>query len=296
MKLYDCKDIPNSQVTSFHELISFAQKNTKIKGITPEDYLIINLYLKGEAIYETNDEKVKIKPNFITVTHPHEEHILQLSNPNKQCTLIYTPDFINDFVNSFQKKDSFLLENPFNNDKKSLEFNNKIFTEKWDTVSLINNIYQMIGSNLNKDMKLLSEICFQEALLSIIKNEMFIRLQQKNEEQLTLGEKEESKNRIQLAINYINDNYNQNITIEQLAQISNLSKFHFSRLFKKYLGVSPYQYLANKRIENAKMYLKNSHLSVTEIAFEVGFSNLSTFARLFTKVTGISPTSFRRGR
>ena len=294
MKLYNCNDILNSKVTSFHELIKVAQNHTSIQGIKPEDYLIINLYLKGEAVYETEDAKFKISPNFITVTHPGEEHTLQLEQVNKQCTLIYTPEYISDFVNSFMQKEQNLLDNPFNPNKSTLEFKNTLFTEKWDTVALINNIFSMIGQKTVQDLTLLSEICFQEALLSIVKNDMFSRIMMKEQEETTKTINDESGKRIRIAMDYINDNYNNNITIDQLATISNLSKYHFSRLFKKITNQSPYQYLAHKRIENAKMYLKNSHLTITEIAFEVGFSNVSAFVRLFSKIVGFSPSSFRK--
>jgi AraC family transcriptional regulator len=79
-----------------------------------------------------------------------------------------------------------------------------------------------------------------------------------------------------------------------LAQLAQLSPYHFSRAFKQSFGMPPHQYLTSRRIERAKSLLAERKLSVTEIGFDVGFSETSSFIAAFRKVTGETPTEYRR--
>jgi AraC-like DNA-binding protein len=93
--------------------------------------------------------------------------------------------------------------------------------------------------------------------------------------------------------NYIENNYNANLNLDLLSNAQYVSKYHLLRLFKKYYGQTPRQYLIDKRIEKSKEQLKNG-LSVTETCFAVGFESLSSFSTLFKTKTGKSPTEFQK--
>jgi AraC family transcriptional regulator len=71
-----------------------------------------------------------------------------------------------------------------------------------------------------------------------------------------------------------------------------MSRYHFSRSFRAELGISPYQWLLQKRVEHAAALLRRRRVSVTEAAFEVGFSDLSRFARAFRDQFGCPPSAF----
>ena len=96
--------------------------------------------------------------------------------------------------------------------------------------------------------------------------------------------------KIQKAIKYINDNYAAKISLTVVAQKACLSKYHFSRIFKKITGITYQDYLSNFRIEKAKDMLKKSVLSITEVASSVGYDDLRHFERIFKKVTGFTPS------
>lgn len=94
-------------------------------------------------------------------------------------------------------------------------------------------------------------------------------------------------------LDYIHDYLDQDIKLATLAALLDMSQFHFSRLFKQSIGVAPYQYLLQQRVERAKQLLKTTNQSVTEIAFSCGFNSHSHLNKQFRQLTGMTPTRFR---
>jgi AraC-like DNA-binding protein len=95
------------------------------------------------------------------------------------------------------------------------------------------------------------------------------------------------------AIAYIENHFNVEINLKELAQYVNLTPFHFSRVFKKYTGYSPYEYVLNFRINYAKTLLQNSNLSIKEISISSGFNSDTHFITTFKKHTNLTPKQFR---
>ncbi|MCH4889221.1 helix-turn-helix transcriptional regulator [Acidaminobacter sp. JC074] len=93
--------------------------------------------------------------------------------------------------------------------------------------------------------------------------------------------------------NYIHNHLSEGITIDDLADELNISKFHFLNEFKKLTGITPYQHLLKVRIDLAKKALSNLDKSITSIAYDLGFSDNSHFSRTFKKATGDSPKNYR---
>ncbi len=93
--------------------------------------------------------------------------------------------------------------------------------------------------------------------------------------------------------NYIENHYEVDLNLDILSHIQLVSKYHLLRLFKKYYGQTPWQYLMDKRIEKAKEQLING-VSVTESCFAVGFESLGSFSTLFKTKTGKSPSEFQK--
>lgn len=92
---------------------------------------------------------------------------------------------------------------------------------------------------------------------------------------------------------HIDQNYDQEITLEEAANISGVSIFHFSRLFKKLIGVNFIQFLNETRITKAMILLQNKEDPISEIAFKVGFNSIQTFNRWFMQINGFTPSQYR---
>lgn len=82
--------------------------------------------------------------------------------------------------------------------------------------------------------------------------------------------------------------------IEELTKLTKWKKDHFSRLFTKYLGLTPYQYVLSRKIEKAKTLLSDTLIPINEIAFELGFDSHSNFYHIFKKIADDTPENFRK--
>ena len=98
---------------------------------------------------------------------------------------------------------------------------------------------------------------------------------------------------LQTALDYINDNYCKDISLLDVANFVGLNPAYFSSLFKKEMKISFSNYITDKRITQAKYFLKNSNASIIDIAGELGFDSQSYFSNVFKKYTGMTPKQYR---
>lgn len=111
----------------------------------------------------------------------------------------------------------------------------------------------------------------------------------------TNSSKELEYSKIFLSVcDYINKHFNENITLEQVADLAGFSKYHFSRIFRQYAEISFYQYLNKKRIMHAASLLMDPDISITEISLLCGFSSISAFIRMFKIHKGCTPSDFKK--
>ena len=102
--------------------------------------------------------------------------------------------------------------------------------------------------------------------------------------------------RLNAVLGYIEANYNQRITVEQLADMVCLSEDRFGHLFREGVGQPPLQYINAMRLRKALNMLKTNQYTVTEVADAVGFRDYNHFGRLFRKRYGVTPYEIKRGK
>lgn len=101
--------------------------------------------------------------------------------------------------------------------------------------------------------------------------------------------------RFQRVIEHIEAHLSEDLTIEALAGIAALSPFHFAKAFKQATGLPPHKFVASRRVDRAKVLLKTTQLPIAEIAFRVGWENVSHFTQAFKGATGTTPGAWRAG-
>lgn len=127
-----------------------------------------------------------------------------------------------------------------------------------------------------------SQTMFQEMWYHIVKNVDFTA--------------QDSATALERARTYMEEHYSQNITIEQLARIAEVSPKYFVDLYKKTYGVSAMDYVTELRISRAKQLMAQSHVKLREIAHQVGYNDEFYFSRKFKKEVGVSPTFYMKSR
>lgn len=102
-----------------------------------------------------------------------------------------------------------------------------------------------------------------------------------------------TRNQARRVLDYIESNLSGDLTLSELAGIAELSLHHFARMFKRTIGVAPYRYVVERRIERAKMMLRTASASLVDISLSVGFYSQSHFTSTFGRIVGATPTEFQ---
>jgi AraC-like DNA-binding protein len=113
---------------------------------------------------------------------------------------------------------------------------------------------------------------------------------------LLAGDYRKMPEEVERAVSFIENHSAEEISLDDIAKASHLSKFYMSRQFKSKIGLSPYEYLLNVRLNQAKELLVTTGMPVSQIAEQCGFSNQSGFMRLFKRVQGCTPLQYRKLR
>ncbi|MGV2643813.1 helix-turn-helix domain-containing protein, partial [Clostridium perfringens] len=105
----------------------------------------------------------------------------------------------------------------------------------------------------------------------------------------------EKERHVQHVVSFVEENYMQDLTLEQIARDMHITKHYLSSLFKEVTGTTVVKYLYHRRINQAKILLRlHPHLSITEISQAAGFKHLSHFSRMIKAMLGTTPEYYRR--
>jgi AraC family transcriptional regulator len=102
-----------------------------------------------------------------------------------------------------------------------------------------------------------------------------------------------SRNQARRVLEYVEANLSRGLTLKRLSEIADLSLHHFARMFKQTIGVAPYQYVLERRLERAKTMLRSANGGLVEISLSTGFDSQSHFTNTFRRKVGATPMKFR---
>jgi AraC family transcriptional regulator len=102
------------------------------------------------------------------------------------------------------------------------------------------------------------------------------------------------RSQLDRVIDYMKTNLTQDLSILDLATLTGMSESHFSRSFKRSVGIAPYQYLMQQRVERAKQLLKQQAISIGDIALDCGFANQTHLTKVFRQMTGMTPKAYQK--
>jgi AraC family transcriptional regulator len=102
------------------------------------------------------------------------------------------------------------------------------------------------------------------------------------------------RRRLVRVLDYVGTNLEGDLTLDRMASIACLSRYHFARAFKQAVGHSPHRYVSTRRLEHAKVLLIQGDRPLVDIALALGFSSQANFSRAFSQTTGLAPGQYRR--
>ena len=103
-----------------------------------------------------------------------------------------------------------------------------------------------------------------------------------------------ASNKLRQTIDYIQSNLERKLSLKTMAELVGMDKYYFATQFKQAMGIAPYQYVIEQRVEKAKRLLQNKKLSFTEIALECGFASQSHFNKVFRQYVGTTPKAYQK--
>ena len=244
-------------------------------AITPNHshpaYMFVISYDNETEVYIDN-KKLQPYPNTIFCLSPEiQHHEVQNYLPPKYCAIFIQKEF-------FQAQCTYYTKEPiyFNGDIVEIksskldtqikEFINETYNEHPSKESVLTNIALLLTHEIIRNV-----LNYTPHSIQLSENIILNR-----------------------AIAFINTHYSQNITIEALANLSQLSSSHFSKLFSDSMQISPMTYLKRIRLQNAKKMLLSNQLSITQVAQQCGFNSSAYFSKLFKESFNETPKEFMK--
>ena len=219
------------------------------------------------------------------IIHGYRNHIIPI-NPGQDHGVSGKMDKVK-FINLFYTED-FLKEIIYDAFREvPAGFNNDNYPVSPELFTMINMFIKECIKNTPEKSAILGNLSRTIAIL-------IYRTTKKNMTTLQWGKPFNADTlKIEKVVGYIKDNYKNGCSLEELSELAGVSRFHLIRIFREYMGKTPYEYLLEVRLENAKLMLLQEETSITDICFECGFNNMSHFIRMFKKKIGISPSIYR---
>lgn len=276
----------NAEGATVSGLLDISIKKAYRPGITAPFTLFSNK--KGTASYNIKGRQFKIEDDALLVMNRGHEYDLMIDTPietNIQ-NIHFNESFLRNAYTTFIHSSEYLLDNDITTEL--LEFTPRMLTKTPFIQKTIDSTQYLGHFEEDEDDQALLQIidCLFWENENAKKNALKIS-SVKNAVKIELYE------RIRQAQDYIWSNYDKQLELDEICLTIGMSKFHFLRVFKSCLGISPYQYLIRIRHQKALTLLAKTKLPINQIAHDLGYEVVNSFNKSFNNQEGISPSKFR---
>lgn len=256
-------------IISAYDDFRFAQKAVRVRA---DDYLLKPV---------RPDDIIGLLKKYKNKKYSINNSIQELLTNIYECNYKKSKDILKEIIEYF--REIYTIDN--------LEYIKKLGK---DTANKMINVLKQMGlnymdickkSNYNQRLSYAINIYGVAECLQDILGEVF--------DEIIKSKTSYKNNELNCALNYIEKNLKDNITLQDVSKYVNLSNSYLSRLFKKELNINFVKYIALRRIEESKYMLKNTNISINDIAFDMGYNEPNYFCRVFKKIEGLTPTQYR---
>lgn len=254
------------------------------------DFIEIAFFAKGTCIHTYQGLDVRLIPGDILVIAPHEEHSYDIADKTVIYNCLFYPDALGEDWDRLKKETGIydlIVVEPFYRPESGIHEVLHLSAVEADTLKsvlirmLIEQENRADGFELMQKANLIQFLC----LLG-------------REWKRQFGEKSNlycnKRNMLAAAMEYIEQNIDEDLKIGNLASKAYLSPNHFRRLFKENTGLNPIDYINSLRISKARKLLEEGLMSISEVGISVGIGDQNYFSKIFKSVTGLSPSDYKK--
>lgn len=246
--------------------------------------------ISGISRCNVGNGNVSINNDNFFISNSEQIYTLEIDSllPTKTLNIHFGDELAQSAMQVLTKSSDFLLEH-----YKSYSTPLPVFFNNLNAVNIgIRNLFSIIYETDDKD-----RLKIEEVLILILEKILCFHIQTLKEAErlhhVKHANKVEIYRRLLIGRDYIYSNTDKNISLQEIAEVSMMSKFHFLRAFRTAFGKTPYQMLISTRIDKAKELLQFTDFPVTDICYLIGFESIPTFSLLFKKHIGYSPNKYR---
>lgn len=241
-------------------------RSTKPTEYAPINYWVLHYCVAGEGFFSTPffpERKITAGDFFIIPSNCKNVYYPNRDNPWQYRWVGFSGDLAADYFSKLKlDKHNCVIGNAFDHRIDVL------FQDIYDEFKR-DNLFRTIASSFN----------------------LFDTIDQIN---LKTNHLSQSENLFKTILNYIDDNMSENLSVNQISKFSNIDRTYLYNLFQSYKGIGPSEYIQELKLQKACSLLRKSSLSITEIAYETGFSSSSYFSKFFNAKLGVSPSNYRK--
>jgi AraC-like DNA-binding protein len=254
--------------------------------LTFNDLVITSMVRGKKVMHLPNKPAFEYKPGETVIASANESMLIDFpeaaeDNPTQCIALAVdnsylnnTVDYLNEFYNSHKE------------DKHDwrLQFNQYHFDNDNEVTELINKLIRVCSSP-DTGKSIYADLGLKELLIRLIQSQHLVQVSNQSNSS--------NQSRLHYVLNYISQNLTEKIAIDTLSRKAYLSRNMFFKIFREQFGISPLEYINRERIKLAKYLLAENNESVSEVSMQCGFSDTNYFVRLFHKMEGITPRTYR---
>ncbi len=284
----------NSQFKTANVIIHASSKEVSY----PEHWgpLSIKCAFKGKEFYRVNNCNYAVADeNYLVINDGnHYSSYIDSIAEVESFTINFSQSFVKEFMESANETDEALLANFRNFDNNNnVEIIERLYLHDDSVGPVIFRMLQLTEEDFDGNEGQIEELYF--LLLERLLHKQKATLNEVSRIQAVKKSTQiELYKRLYRAKDYIDSCYEEEITIQHLATVCWLNQSYFLRQFKKYFRISPLQYIISKRMEAAKRMLeKDAFMPISEVCTQVGYSDISSFSKLFKGFYNSSPEKFR---
>ena len=234
--------------------------------------------INGTMNYQMKRNDFSLSKEQFMIFNPYDEH-KQLTVEDQKFLIELNPMFLNEIANSI------------NSNNYDIQFANSIQKNPQITqwTLFVSEYVSMYNENTDNSVALFLDHSLAQLAILLIKNTVGNHAQTWN-----VNSYKTASPLIYKSMEAMMEDYQHQWTLDEMALISNLSKYQFAHLFKEITGLSPYSWLQVYRIIRSQEDLKKTNKSILDIALDCGFSSVSVYNQLFKRLYGATPGTFRK--